>query len=414
MKRIIIAVPLLLILSCAAENWELLRNKTENALNNKNYTEALGYLETALSDDPENAEIHYYLGQTYRLILSADGALLNKIDKVNTQKSSDEFKKTVEISPKYTGKKFIADPYSKIQTIWGELVMAYLYENKPDSAKWAFGKGKSEGGFYDAMMEYNKNIMASCSKDAVLFTNGDNDTFPMWYLQLVENYRTDIVVANLSLLNDSWYIMQLKDAYPTGINNLTVNLSARQIEEIKPIMWEEKFVEIPLSASVNGEKQKMRWTVKPTIEGRAVRVQDLMVIEILKANIGNKPIYFSSTVYKDNRIGLDKYLAMEGLVYKVNPYPSEINPEKLYSNLCSIYTYDGVNDKHLYNADDVLSLYQNYHHCFLELTSYYIDAGEKEKAREVFGIMERVIPEKLVPYTYESLKKEAANLRDKL
>lgn len=414
MKKFILIAILFLIQSCSTENWESLRPKTEDALNDRNYTEALKYLEEALSSQPQNAEIHYYLGQTYRMLLFADGSIINNVNMPYASESSEHFRKAIEISPKYEGRKFVVDPYSKIQSIWGSVAMTYLYNNNPDSAKWALKHGQTEGGFYPAIMEYNRNIMASCEKNAILFTNGDNDTYPMWFLQLLERYRTDITVINLSLLNVSWYIKQLKNSYPFGENNLFLTLTDHEIDNLKAELWEEKLIEIPVKHDPLNKKGKVEWIVKPTIDDKAIRVQDLMLMEIFKSNDWNRPVYFSTTVYEGNKLGLGKFLTLEGLVYKLNSHQEITSAEELYSNLTAVYTYDGVNDKHIEHVEEMQNLYQNYRHSFITLASLYNESGQKEKAVEVLNMMLNKLPENLLPYTNENLKKEADELQQNL
>jgi len=413
MKNLAILFLLSILLSCSTENWESLRTKTEEAFNNGNYAQAIEYLEDAISNDPQNAEAHYYLGQAYRLMVFKDGSMLNKVTTPLALKSSEQFRKATEITPKYTGKKFGVDPYSKIQSLWGAVAMTFLYNNNPDSARWAFKYGQSEGGFYPAMMEYNKNIMASCEKNAMLFTNGDNDTFPMWFLQLVEKYRTDITVINLSLLNVSWYIKQLKNSYPFGENNLFVNLTDTEIDSLRPIYWEDGKVTIPVKHDPLNKERKIEWRVKPTVEDKAIRVQDILLMDIIRANDWNRPIYFSTTVSEGNRIGLDNFLAPEGLVGRLCSHECKVSPEKIYSNLTEVYTYDGVNDKHINDVEEVASMYQNYRHAFIHLVWQYEDAGEKKKAVETLILMDEKLPETLLPYSNEDMEKESERLRSK-
>jgi tetratricopeptide (TPR) repeat protein len=413
MKSITKLVLLISFLACSTENWDSLKTKTEDAMNNKDYSKALEYLDQAVFMEPQNAEVHYFLGQTYRLMLFADGSIINNVDMPYASESSNHFKKVIEISPDYTGKKYVVGPYTKIQSIWGSVAMTYLFNDNPDSARWAFQHGKTEGGFYPAIMEYNKNIMASCEKNAILFTNGDNDTYPMWFLQLLEKYRTDITVVNLSLLNIPWYIKQLKNSYPFGENNLTLTMSDTDIDNLKPKLWEEKMVRIPVKDDPLNKGKKIEWIVKPTIDDKAIRVQDLMLIEILKSNDWRRPIYFSTTVYKQNMIGLDSYLNLEGLVYKLSSHKTKTSTERLYKNLSAVYTYNGVHDKHLGYVDEMISIYQNYRHSFITLSSLYDEAGMKEKVMEVLNLMNQKLPESSLPYTNEGLKEEAETLNKK-
>ena len=151
--------------------------------------------------------------------------------------------------------------------------------------------------------QYARNIMNSLEPGGIVFTNGDNDTFPLWYIQEVEHVRQDCRVVNLSLLNTTWYIRQMRDQEP----KVPISYTDEQIERMMPMRlpkdYEFRYGDIDLKFA----------------EGSIMYVKDYILLDILRTNKWNKPIYFTTTVPASNRADLTPYLTLEGAVYRVNP-----------------------------------------------------------------------------------------------
>jgi len=264
--------------------------------------------------------------------------------------------------------------------------------------------------------DYSYNILATTEPNAIIFTNGDNDTFPVWYLQEVEGIRRDVKVVNLSLLNTSWYIKQLRDYEP----KINITLSDKQIEGMFLRQWpkEGMKVSIPGEADGLGNVTNVEWNIKPTVNTErfsALRIQDLMILHILEKNRWKKPVYFAVTVSPSNKIGLERYLRMDGLAFKVlssSPiaansdgtaitkeplYPQLIEPAKIEENLINKYRYQNLNNPDVYLNPNVKKLLQNYRSAFLQLGYKYLMAGKKEKLAILLASMEEVMPESVIP-----------------
>jgi hypothetical protein len=195
--------------------------------------------------------------------------------------------------------------------------------------------------------DYAYNLLMSCDSNSVIFTNGDNDTFPLWFLQEVENIRKDVRVVNLSLGNTSWYIDQIRTNEPTlklGWDSLAItrldfnrslrdslNRSERYIQQLTTSLDElagdlESVVSKNDSigiARIRARDLRMRelrqlysafshWARRSG--GDLLRVQDQLVMEIVRHN-PDRPIHFATTVASSNFIGLDRYMKMDGMVY---------------------------------------------------------------------------------------------------
>ncbi|MBN1347902.1 DUF2723 domain-containing protein [candidate division KSB1 bacterium] len=268
--------------------------------------------------------------------------------------------------------------------------------------------------------DYSYNILQSCEKDAILFTNGDNDTFPLWFLQYVYGIRKDVRVVNLSLLNTDWYIYQLRDEEP----KVPISLADKQIDNIMPRLWpipgrtdtvyfdvprdafdkelpDVEFMQLFPSDSITSKKIGIK--VAPTLRsqhGSGLRVQDLMIIDIITTNRWKKPIYFAVTVSTKNQLNLRKYLRMDGLSFKLVPSLAageNISPERLERNLNEIFQYRGLNDPTVYFNENIMGLLTNYRAGYLRLAEYYRKYGNKEKMLAALDSMQKRIPEEIIP-----------------
>ncbi|HYW35572.1 MAG TPA: DUF2723 domain-containing protein, partial [Balneolaceae bacterium] len=211
--------------------------------------------------------------------------------------------------------------------------------------------------------DYAYNLLQSVGYEGILFTNGDNDTFPLWYEQEVMGVRTDVRIVNLSLLNTKWYIKELRDRWSNNSAPLPISYTNKQIKNLAPKRHQPDTVRIPVNKKMlrkalsdrsvyrkdigvkPGVKKKVysknigfnmpvdsldstaSWYFKGRYYGKDrqgnkvyyTQIQDQVIMNILKNNHWLRPVYFASTIPKSSKLALQPYFRYEGLASRVVP-----------------------------------------------------------------------------------------------
>jgi len=281
------------------------------------------------------------------------------------------------------------------------------------------------------------NMLQTCKPNAILFTNGDNDTFPLWYLQQVEGIRKDIVVANLSLLNTPWYIKQLQRE---NIDNPFIDMNEDEVNNIDFKAWSSQLVSIPAPKDSLNTAGNIEWELKPTYFDALLRIQDLMVLRIIRDNNWNRPVYFAVTVSPNSMLNLDEYLTMEGLTYRLsNNTKQVIDIDAMTKNLTSIvgdrtwfkdydsnhnnntglsisktyqpgYIYRNLANKDVYVDPQLGRLIQNYRTAFTRLAIFHYIDKNFGKAEKILLDMEEKMPSNVISIPSKELQYQIAQI----
>ena len=303
-------------------------------------------------------------------------------------------------------------------------------------------------------LEVAKNYLNSCDKNAILFTNGDNDTFPLWYAQEVEGIRTDIKVVNLSLFNTPWYIDQMKrasydatpipsslehDDYRAGTRDYTpINERFKDYVEVKDVVnfINSKSVKAKINTSaglrsycptkklklsVNKENvkafipveyhDKIEDEIKFKLKGNGLYKNKLMVLDILANFNWERPIYFAITVGRDNFMGLEKYFQLEGLAYRLVPYLANspdgqtgvVHTEKMYERLVKNFEWGGFNNSDLYFDETNTRMVMNFRNNYSRLAEALFQKGDTARAIETLDKCMAEFPRDVVNLSYFAL-----------
>jgi len=295
-----------------------------------------------------------------------------------------------------------------------------------------------------------KNYLESCAPNAILFTYGDNDTYPLWYAQEVEGVRPDVRVVNLSLLSADWYVRQMKEKvneadalpitipdekYVKGVRDVIYYQDAKipghvELKNIVALMLSDnpndkiqiqsgerenflptKNLQLSISRAdvINNNVVPEQWqdsivdTMTWTYNRNYVSRAELAIMDILSNNNWERPIYFATTVPADNFLGLDKYLVSEGFALRLMPIQVAdntaqqglVNAGALYDYVMNRYTWGNIGNSPYLDPESYRMISLILNNIYSAPAEALIAEGKTEEARTLLNDALQHMPERL-------------------
>lgn len=306
--------------------------------------------------------------------------------------------------------------------------------------------------------DFGANYLNTCAPNAIIFTNGDNDTFPLWYNQEVEGVRKDVRVCNLSYFQTDWYIDQMKskayeseplpisfnhDQYVQGNRDVVYLMEdprlkgsvelKKALDFVKDDNPRTKLEQAEGASYIPSKKLFMVVDKAAVIRNKAVEPKDydnivdtlfidlgskhyitkdeLMVLDMIANNNWERPIYFAITIGRDKYMNLQDYFQLEGLAYRLIPVKSKaeginmgkVDTKKMYANVMENFKWGNMNDPKVYIDENNSRMMMNIRNTFNRLAETLVAEGQNEKAIKVLDRCNELIPNKVVPYNYFAL-----------
>ena len=303
--------------------------------------------------------------------------------------------------------------------------------------------------------DFGGDYLESCAQNAILFTNGDNDTFPLWYAQMVEGIRTDVRVCNLSYFQTDWYVDQMRrkaynsdplpikftqDQYVQGTRDVIyvldqihrpVNLKEAldfvrsedpatklaQADNASFFPSRQLFYPVDKAAVLKNnvidpkDADSIVSKMEINLKGNYLTKDELMILDIIANNNWKRPVYFAITVGSDKYLNLQDYFQTEGFAYRLVPIktPSSeiqtgrVRTDVMYNNLINKFKWGNISDPKVYLDENNIRMSMNVRNSFVRLCEGLLEEGKRDSAIAVLDRCNAIVPNEKIPYNYFNL-----------
>jgi tetratricopeptide (TPR) repeat protein len=394
------------------------KQKGLNEGKNRNFPLAISYLKQALEKNPNDPEIYFYLGRYSHYIVYDSRPFLGKGDEWSKNEVIKNLEKAIDLKPDY------GYAYYFLGAEYGARALEALKKGDIQQFKNELINGKKSGGYPDWMLEYGRNLLKSCEKDAILFLFGDLELNAVLYIQIVEEYRKDVLPIPPFLLARPWYARLLKEGVPGVWDKAPISWTEIHISDMHPYQWSNQIVEIPVSDSymkiynIPTQNNIMKWELKPDLGKNLLNTGTALLSNIIETNKWARPVYFAfgppGSIYD-----LNDYFQITGIANKLLPFKT-VNTEFIYDLsstekvLLNHSSYKYFPDLAIHDLSYATDFFPyNYRKLLFDLAQYYYSKRNYQKALSIIEKMEGFMPESIYPMP-EQLLQEINRLKDTL
>lgn len=388
------------------ELFECGKKEFNNAEDSTGLDNAIKCLEEAVALEPENQEALYYLGYSYSRRSAFDAESIPKSNPATTAKAASYFERVIKVNPKYEGEIISQGPYAKIGSEWGSLALKYIYNDDIDSATWAYEQALKLGIYNDYILEFNRQMLESCTPNAILFASGDVETFPLFYLQYIKKVRPDVSIVDVTLLHTAWM-----PGYLQRKKIVRFEYSPEELSEVNYMQWSDSLISVPVAKS----NKKVEWTLKPTYKESYILRGDLLMLDIIVQNRFKRDVFMSlgTSWTKDRSLFMpSNIMEPDFLIVKIVPETNREPGESFFKNI-DAFNYSTFNNAQFeYNREALIFLSEMRYSC-LEAIGKLIDGKKRKEAKALYKKFKERLSEKVYPYD-ENVQKYIDYIEEKL
>ncbi len=384
-----------------------LKERAQDEFRNEHYNEAIALLEQAAKLTPDDAEVFYYLGwfNHYR---AYDSRPLKGYDFEYSRRIFNYLDKALILNPGYGDAKYFYGAECSANAFQA------MQNSDAEKLRYYYKLADEKGAYPVWLKEFGRNFLNGCDENAILFTGGNADFDVCMYLQLYENFRTDITLIPIGNIDRPWYVRFLKNGLKGVVKKIDLNLTDAQIMDIHPFKWEPTTVSIAISGTDKREfglpdSSRLHWLINPDlfsdrmhskIESETAKKrsylspQRAILLQVVEDNLSHRPIYFSNFCSPTLYGGLEIYFQNCGLVSRLTPSKTEGTAFKFnFEKIAEVFQEKNlINYKTLTNSDmprisGVIA--SGYYNALLNLSDKYGKTNDKKAKIQLKQLFEK-------------------------